>query len=247
MDPNKPNRSDSKVGGNSTSFHPRRNSKPRKTLPPDVIDLMDNTIPPSLTRHHSGPFDAVTKSAYLPKDKSPLAALQYSTEQVLKATPEISIRDSVNQHVPLQNTAVSAPGQPVPAGLPGEVLMYEEENLIGNVRQWDGIEYDDDDGKATDYYEDGDVIDPEGEAEIAKGGKHRRHKNKGQWVQSLSDGNDYNEYEGELVEIVPRDRDIKVDGMKASASAIKEAEPKKKLGIVDGIKRKLSGRRPKSP
>jgi hypothetical protein len=235
---------DRAISPNHHHHHHYHQSKPGKVLPPDVIDLMDDT---TLLRHHSGPFDAVTKSAYLSKDKSPLAALEKSTEQILKATPEISIRDSLNQHVPLQNIAVVAPGQTIPGGLPDEVLDYKEENLIGDVGRWDGIEYDDDDRRAKGHpgWDGAFMGRGRNEAERAK----RDAKKKDQWQQSLTDGNEYNGEDGELVEMVPRDRDIRVDGMKASAAAIEEAESHKKLGVVDnmmdGIKRRLSARRPK--
>jgi hypothetical protein len=52
-----------------------------------------------------------------------------------------------------------------------------------------------------------------------------------------------------MVTILPPDRDIRVDGMQASATAIEEADEEhhdgKHLGIVEGIKRRLSGRRNK--
>jgi len=112
---------------------PPRRPKDKKTLPIDVIDLLDESVPPGLLRHHSGPFDPVTRSAYLPETESPLAASQQSTEETLKATPESAIRDSLTQHVPLQNTAVVGPGEHVPGGPPDDILDYKEENLLGDV------------------------------------------------------------------------------------------------------------------
>lgn len=91
--------------------HPHfRKSRPSRELHPDVMDLMGNSVPFLFLRHHSGPFNAVTNSAYLSKNKSPLVTLEISAEQALKATPEIPIQGSLNKHVPFQNTAIVTPG-----------------------------------------------------------------------------------------------------------------------------------------
>jgi hypothetical protein len=194
-----------------------------KGLPPDVIDRMDDSVPPSLLRHHSGPFDAVTRSAFLPSTKSPLAALQHSNEEALKATPESSIRDSLNRHIPLQNTAVVPPGKPVP-GDPDDILDYKEENLIGDIGRWDGIEYDDDDRRAKGRH----PPDSFGNPALSTGnGKHFFHFGSAQT-------------EPTMIEMVPPERDVRIDGMQASSTAIEEAERDKHHGIVDGIKRRLS-------
>jgi hypothetical protein len=221
-----------------TSKHHHKH-KVRRELPPDIIDRMDDSVPPSLLRHHSGPFDAVTKSAYLSKNKSPLAALEHSNEEALKATPEISIRDSLNKHVPLQNTAIVPPGEPIPGGLPDEVLSYKEENLLGDVGRWEGIEYDDDDRRAKGHPGwDGAFVnlgrnEPDRARYDAKHNHGKKQKD-GEWVQSTV-GPEYG-----MIEMVPPERDIRVDGMQASSSAVEEAEHHKHLGIVDGIKRRLS-------
>ena len=235
------------VAETPTASSPKRNHHHHKSshsreLPPDIIDRMDDSLPPSLVRHHSGPFDAVTRSAYLSKNKSPLAALEHSTEQVLRATPEVSIRDSLNKHVPLQNTAVVPPGQYVPGGSPGEILDYKEENLLGDVGRWQGIEYDDDDRRAKGHpgWEGAFVNRGRNEADRERyDAKHhpKKHGN-GEWGQSV-DGTEYFANDG-MIEMVPPERDIRVSGMQAGSSAVEEAEHGKHLGIVDGIKRRLS-------
>jgi len=194
-----------------------------KRMPLDAIDIMDDSVPPNLLRHHSGPFDAVTKSMYLSKKKNPLAALEHSTQEVLEATPEVSIQDAVKRHVPFQDTAVVEPGQK-PRGY-DEPLQYEEENLLGNVGRWQGIEYAAGDRKAhgPSRWDDKTAMEP------------------------LSEDMTYVADPDSTIEMVPSGRDLRVEGMPASPYAIEEAQEaqEKRLGIVEGIKRKLSGRRNK--
>lgn len=215
--------------------HHQHKPHPSRELPPDIIDLMDDSVPPSLVRHHSGPFDAVTRSAYLPPKQSPLAALKHSTEETLKATPEISIRDSLNKHVPLQNTAVVPPGEHVPGGLPDETLDYKEENLIGDIGRWQGIEYDDDDRRAKGRHSpDRFLTDTpsKNHHHLFHFGKGHHHDEDGSTGAVMNDG---------MIEMqVPQERDVRVAGTQASSSAIEEAESQKHHGLVDGIKRRLS-------
>ena len=233
------------ASSNATNSSPKRRhhrTKHSRELPPDIIDRMDESVPPSLLRHHSGPFDAVTKSAYVSKNRSPLAALERSTKEALKATPETSIRDSLNKHVPLQNTAVVPPGEHVPGGSPDEVLTYKEENLLGDVGRWEGIEYDDDDRRAKGHPGwDGAFVNlGRNEVDRAKyDAKHHKPKRgSGEWGKFINPTG----YVGDdgMIEMVPPERDICFSGMQATASAIEEAEHHKHHGIVDGIKRRLS-------
>lgn len=238
-------------GGAASPTHseplPHHHLKSRRQLPPDVIDLMDDSVPPSLLRHHSGPFDAVTKSTYLPKNKSPLAALEHSTQEALNATPETSIRDSLNKHVPLQNTAVVGPGEHIPGGRPNETLPdYKEENLLGDVGRWEGIEYDDDDRRAKGHAGwDGAFVNlGRNEIERAKydsAHHHKKGRNSQEWGEYVDRPAAY-VGDDSMIEVVPFDGDIRVSGMQASASAVEAdaAEREKHHGIVDGIKRRLS-------
>lgn len=219
--------------------HQHHKSRPSRELPPDIIDRMDDSVPPQLLRHHSGPFDAVTRSAYLSKNKSPLAALQHSNEEALKATPEASIRDSLYKHVPLQNTAIVPPGEHVPGGLPDETLDYQEENLIGGVGRLQAIEHDDDDRRAKGHPGwDGSFMN-RGLKEVDRAKHDAKHH------QRSSGGDPSEEYfvNDGMIEMVPPERDIRVDGMQASSSAVEEAEHHKHHGIIDGIKRRISLKR----
>jgi hypothetical protein len=199
---------------------------------------MDESVPPGLLRHHSGPFDAVTRSAYLSNQKSPLAALQHSNEEALKATPESAIRDSLNQHVPLQNTAVVGPGEHVPGGAADEVLSdYQEENLIGDVGRWDGVDYDDDDRRAKGHsgWEGAFMGLGHSEPERAKRNHAKGKVSRGDTVES-----EYRLDENGMIEMMTPERDVRVSGMKASSSAIEQAEHERHHGMLDGIKRRIS-------
>jgi hypothetical protein len=172
-----------------------------------------------------------------------LAALQHSNEEALRATPEISIRDSLNKHVPLQNTAIVPPGEHVPGGLPDETLDYKEENLIGDIGRWQGIEYDDDDRRAKGHPGWEGAFMNRGLNEVDRA-KHdaKHHKTKSSEHQGgISD--DYLANNG-MIEMVTPERDIRVDGMQASSSAVEEAEHQHKHhGLIDGIKRRISLKR----
>ena len=250
--------------------YPKRhhNYKPPK-MPLDAIDVMDESVPPTFLRHHSGPFDAVTKSRFTSKNKNPLAALEHSTQAVLEATPEVSIQDSIEKHVPLQNTAVVEPGQR-PFGH-DEPLQYQEENLLSDVGRWEGIDYAQDDRKAhgQGHWDGAFMNRGHNEAERAAlnassaKGHPKRKPIPGDLNYESADAVDMIEMSSQerdivhsvdpdnMVTILPPDRDLRVDGMQASATAIEEAQLEehhqdgKHLGIVEGIKRRLSGRRSK--
>jgi hypothetical protein len=213
---------------------PRYRPKPPKTsLPTDVIDLMDDSTPTGLLRHHDGPYDPVTRSAYLPENKSPLAALAHSTKEALNATPESAIRDSLTQHVPLQNTAVVGPGEHVPGGAPDDILSnYKEENLLGDVGRWDGIEYNENDRRAKGH--------PGWDGAFVNRGHNaaERAKKKGRGQEEWGE---YPVQHDGMIEMVAPERDLRVNGMQASAGAIEEAEHEQHhSGLVGGIKKRLS-------
>jgi hypothetical protein len=253
--------------------YPKRHHhyKPPK-MPLDAIDVLDESVSPTFLRHHSGPFDAVTKSMFMSKNKNPLAALEHSTQAVLEATPEVSVHDSLEKHVPLQNTAVVEPGQR-PFG-DDEPLEYQEENLLSDVGRWDGIDYAADDRKAhgRGHWDGAFMNRGHNEAERAARdarsakGHPKRNPVAGDLNYESADAENMIEMRTQerdivhsvdpdnMVTILPPDRDIRVDGMQASATAIEEAYEEHHheehhdgihLGIVEGIKRRLSGRRNK--
>lgn len=86
----------------------------------DQIDALD-TI--GGTYHHGGPYDATLISRNLNKKYSPVAAVQDSNMETLRATPREYIIDSLERHLPLQGTAT------VPSGgmdISGRRMSYEE-------------------------------------------------------------------------------------------------------------------------
>ena len=230
----------------SPDCHQLRPSHNSRELPLDIIDRMDESVPRSLLHHHSGPFDPVTRSAYLPPNRSPLAALQHSTEEALKATPIVSIRDSLNKHVPLQNTAVVSPGEPVPGGLPNEVLSYEEENLIGDVGRWEGIEYDDNDRRAKGRPGWDGAFMNRGRNDADRAGrqdKHDRHYKKctiGSWRQRPYGPESVGVNE-ETIEMFPPHQHSGANITQSNPA--QEAESRKHHGIMKRIKRRLSLKR----
>ncbi|KAL6904847.1 hypothetical protein GGI43DRAFT_381244 [Trichoderma evansii] len=115
----------------------------------DMIDALD-TI--GGTYHHGGPYDATLISRNLNKKYSPVAAVQDSNMETLRATPREYIIDSLERHLPLQGTAT------VPSGgmdLSGSRMSYEEgPDLMrepdapgGPFKRWDYYKYHPDDLK----------------------------------------------------------------------------------------------------
>ncbi|QUC17211.1 uncharacterized protein UV8b_01452 [Ustilaginoidea virens] len=116
----------------------------------DTIDALD-TIGGAY--HHGGPYDATLLSRNLDKKSSPVAAVEQSNLEAIRATPRENIIDSLTRHVPLQGTAS------IPAGLPdmsGRLMQYDEgADLMrepdapgGAYKRWDsGLQYHPDDLK----------------------------------------------------------------------------------------------------
>ncbi|KAG8411584.1 hypothetical protein J3458_015645 [Metarhizium acridum] len=137
----------------------------------DTIDALD-TIGGAY--HHGGPYDATLRSRNLNKKYSPVAAVQDSNMEAIRATPREHIMDSLIKHVPLQGTAS------IPSGLPdmrGRIMDYEEgADLMrepdaegGAYKRWDGIQYHPDDlkGKGEPSF----TL----ERDLKKGRRHRCH------------------------------------------------------------------------
>lgn len=87
----------------------------------DIIDRLDKT---GVARyHHEGPYDAASIARNKDKKYSPVAAVQDSNEEALRATPRENIRDAIERHRPLEGTANVPPGMPDKFG---RVYHYEE-------------------------------------------------------------------------------------------------------------------------
>jgi hypothetical protein len=107
----------------------------------DTIDALD-TI--GGTYHHGGPYDATLMSRNLNKKYSPVAAVEESNMEAIRATPRENIMDSLVKHVPLQGTASIPNGSPDMRGQimhykEGADLMREPDAEGGAYKRWDGV------------------------------------------------------------------------------------------------------------
>ncbi|KIL84883.1 hypothetical protein FAVG1_11753 [Fusarium avenaceum] len=122
----------------------------RKQLPmTDTIDALD-TI--GGTYHHGGPYDATLASRNRNKKYSPVAAVEESTREALRATPRENIQDSLQRKMPLSGTADIPSGDRDFSGNTinyeeGADLMRESDAAGGAYKRWDGIKYHPDDLK----------------------------------------------------------------------------------------------------
>lgn len=115
----------------------------------DIIDRLDKS---GVARyHHEGPYDAASIARNKDKKYSPVAAVQESNEEALRATPRENIRDAVERHRPLEGVATVPPGM---ADKFGRVYNYEEGTDMqrdplnrGDYKRVPGVEYHPDDLK----------------------------------------------------------------------------------------------------
>jgi hypothetical protein len=95
----------------------------KRHLPgPDTVDRLDPAIG-GKAYHHEGPYDAALLARNTSYKSSPVAALEETNAEALKATPKENIKDSVERHKPLDGTAY------VPSGMQdrfGRTYQYEE-------------------------------------------------------------------------------------------------------------------------
>ncbi|TKA83824.1 hypothetical protein B0A55_00157 [Friedmanniomyces simplex] len=124
----------------------------KRHLPgPDVIDRLDPALG-GRAYHHEGPYDAAALAKNTKNDKySPVAALQTTNEEALKATPRENIKDAVNRHKPLDGVAFVPPGVPDQFGRTYEYEegtdMAREPGDDAGYKRWPDREYDDEDHK----------------------------------------------------------------------------------------------------
>jgi hypothetical protein len=87
----------------------------------DIIDRLDKS---GVSRyHHEGPYDAASIARNKDKKYSPVAAVQESNEEALRATPRENIADALDRHRPLEGVATVPPGM---TDRFGRVYEYEE-------------------------------------------------------------------------------------------------------------------------
>ncbi|KAG7415647.1 hypothetical protein ACKAV7_005697 [Fusarium commune] len=122
----------------------------RKQMPmTDTIDALD-TI--GGMYHHGGPYDATLASRNRNKMYSPVAAVEDSNREALRATPRENIQDALLKKMPLQGTADIPSGERDISGNTidyeeGADLMREPDAVGGAYKRWDGIQYHPDDLK----------------------------------------------------------------------------------------------------
>lgn len=117
----------------------------------DTIDRLDPAVG-GRAYHHEGPYDVTLLARNNSFDNSPLAALQASNQEALKATPQENIRDAVERHKPLDGVAIIPPGMSDRFGRSynyeeGADLMHEENEDGPGYKRWSGRDYDPDDLK----------------------------------------------------------------------------------------------------
>lgn len=104
----------------------------------DTIDRLDSVNGPY---HHEGPYDAALLARNTSFESSPIAAVQDTTEEALKATPRENVLNSVTRHRPLDGVAAIPPGG---TDRFGRRYDYKEgDNMMivngGNYKRWPGI------------------------------------------------------------------------------------------------------------
>ncbi|CAI6280658.1 unnamed protein product [Periconia digitata] len=112
----------------------------------DIIDRLDKTTP---SYHHEGPYDAANLSRNLSYTHSPVAAVQETNEEALKATPRENIINTMTKHHPIDGVAFVPPGVPDRFGRTydyqeGTDLMREPGY---DYKRWPGVTYHPDDLK----------------------------------------------------------------------------------------------------
>ncbi|KAI7251743.1 hypothetical protein KC335_g16193, partial [Hortaea werneckii] len=126
----------------SRSPHLRRQHLPGA----DTIDRLDPAVG-GRAYHHEGPYDAALQGVNrMDKKHAPIAALESSNQEALKATPAENVKDAVERHKPLDGVAVVPPGQPDRLGRTynyeeGTDMMREGTGDDPGYKRWHGVEY----------------------------------------------------------------------------------------------------------
>ncbi|EGP87637.1 unnamed protein product [Zymoseptoria tritici ST99CH_1E4] len=131
----------------------------KRHLPgPDTIDRLDPALG-GKPYHHEGPYDAALMSRNNNPKYAPIAALQETNQEAIKATPQENIRDALERHQPLDGVAIVPPGVPDRFGRTyeyeeGADLMHEDNPDGPGYKRWPGKDYDKNDlkGKSEPAY-----------------------------------------------------------------------------------------------
>lgn len=124
----------------SRSPHLRRQHLPGA----DTIDRLDPAVG-GRAYHHEGPYDAALQGVNrMDKKHAPIAALESSNQEALKATPAENVKDAVERHKPLDGVAAVPPGQPDRLGRTynyeeGTDMMREGTGDDPGYKRWHGV------------------------------------------------------------------------------------------------------------
>lgn len=108
----------------------------------DSIDRLDPAIG-GRSYHHEGPYDAALLSRNRDPRHAPVAAVEQTNREALKATPRENIKDAVERHRPLDGVAVVPPGEQDKFGRTynyeeGADLMREATTTDAGYKRWPG-------------------------------------------------------------------------------------------------------------
>lgn len=115
----------------------------KRHLPgPDTIDRLDPALG-GRAYHHEGPYDAALLARNSSYKNSPVAALEETNSEALKATPKENIKDALERHKPLDGVAYIPPGMPDRFGRTynyeeGADLMHEDAPDGPGYKRWAG-------------------------------------------------------------------------------------------------------------
>lgn len=116
--------------------------KKRSMQGPDIIDRLDPAIG-GRAYHHEGPYDAASLARNRDPKYAPVAALESTNQEAIRATPQENVKDALEKHKPLDGVAVVPPGQPDRLGRTydyeeGSDMMREGFNGEPGYKQWAG-------------------------------------------------------------------------------------------------------------
>jgi hypothetical protein len=116
--------------------------KKRSMQGADIIDRLDPAIG-GRAYHHEGPYDAASLARNRDPKYAPVAALETTNAEALRATPQENVRDALEKHKPLDGVAVVPPGESDRLGRTynyeeGTDMMREGFNGDPGYKQWSG-------------------------------------------------------------------------------------------------------------
>lgn len=109
---------------------------------PDTIDRLDPAVG-GRPYHHEGPYDAASLARNRDPKYAPVAALESTNSETIRATPQENVKDALERHKPLDGVAAVPPGQPDRLGRTydyeeGTDMMREGFNGEPGYKRWGG-------------------------------------------------------------------------------------------------------------